>query len=555
MINLEELLLRIDTNGADVRLASTLQHLKDLLGTPPQISAHELPQLPDRLKEHLESKVTPNRGRLPRDAKYKLNVLLKLAAEQGLIRVHDLRFDTGFPAPARTMKKGPGQRRHDAYAAFEHWCSEQRLHFGTLSVDCFVRYRDELKGRDLSAARREALYSDLKRFWEEKSKQGVLPVFELPRWKDDSRENYGLARNLWPHGCNAQFEEFERGARNRARDGEKRWHGPLRKVSVRAMEKEISQYLGYLHNIQSALRDDATLLGTLSDREGVIGFIDWHIKVRCGGATRGYHENTLKQLAAFLEWLGGEQHTVKYLKRIAKALVPKRVRDPFPERPIDYEEFVRGVMQALKEKKEGFENAKTRQESIWAACCFRDALILALLVCRPIRSRNVREVELGTNLYQDRSAWKMRFLSHQAKARQYICDFPEQLVPWLEFYLDQVRPVLMGRRNTNVLFLTKSGCSLTAQDLWRRLRGIGEEYLGIATNPHLFRYLISSAYLAKHPDKLDQMQALLGHSTMQTTIRCYVHTYSQVASRKVAAAIRVHCPNLTRLASLYPQKM
>jgi len=148
----------------------------------------------------------------------------------------------------------------------------------------------------------------------------------------------------------------------------------------------------------------------------------------------------------------------------------------------------------------------------------------------------------------------MRFLAHQAKARQYICDFPSQLVPWLEFYLAEVRPVLLGRRNTNALFITKSGRAITAPDLWRRLCAVGEEYLGISTNPHLFRYLIPSAYLARHPDALDQMQAILGHSTMQTTIRCYVHTYSQIASRKVAAAIREHCPNLTRLAALYPQK-
>jgi len=554
MINLEELLLRIDTNGADVRLASTLQHLKELLGAPPRIDVDDLPKLPDRLKKHLESKAMPDRERLPRDAKYKLNSLLKLAAEQGLIRDRDLRFDTGFPHLPRPGKKGPEQRRHDAYRAFELWCSGQRIAFDSLSVESFVRYREVLKAADLSPTRREALYLDLRRFWEEKAAVGLLPPFEIPRWKDNSRENYGLARNLWPAGCIVEFEAFERGARNQAREGERRWHGPLRKVSVDDMEKELRQFLGYLRNVLAALPDDTTLLNMLSDREAVIGFVDWHIQERCGGEARGYHENTLKQLSAFLEWLGGDEVTVGYYKRIANTLIPVRVRDPFPERPMDYDDFVRGAMQALQEKKEEFENAKTMQERIWAACRFRDALILALLVCRPIRSRNVREMGLGENLYQDKDTWRMRFLAHQAKARQYICDFPSQLVPWLEFYLAEVRPVLLGRRNTNALFITKSGRAITAPDLWRRLCAVGEEYLGISTNPHLFRYLIPSAYLARHPDALDQMQAILGHSTMQTTIRCYVHTYSQIASRKVAAAIREHCPNLTRLAALYPQK-
>lgn len=555
MIDLAAVLQRIDTNGADVRLTSTLQHLNDLLGAPPLIDVDDLRKLPDRLKKHLESKATPDRERLPRDAKYNLNVLLKLAAEQGLIRERDLHFVTGFPSPNRPMKRAPDQRRHDAYRAFGLWCSEQRLPFESLSADIFVRYRDELKVRDLSPARREALYCDLKRFWKEQSEQGVLPMLDLPRWQDKSRANYGLVRHHWPAGCIAEFEAFERGARNQAREGEKRWRGPLRTVSVGDMEKELRQFLGYLRNIRAALPDDKTLLSTLSDRETVIGFVDWHIKERCGGEARGYHENTLKQLSAFLEWLGGDAATVEQYKRIANTLVPVRVRDPFPERPMDYDEFVRGAMQALQEKKEEFENARTIQERIWAACRYRDALILALLVCRPIRSRNVREMELGANLYQDRSAWRMRFLSHQAKARQYICDFPSQLVPWLEFYLADVRPVLLGRRKAIQLFLTKSGYSITAADLWRRLCGIGEEYLGISTNPHLFRYLIPSAYLARHPDALGQMQAILGHSTMQTTVRCYVHTYSQIASRKVAGAIREHCPNLTRLDSLYPRQV
>lgn len=105
------------------------------------------------------------------------------------------------------------------------------------------------------------------------------------------------------------------------------------------------------------------------------------------------------------------------------------------------------------------------------------------------------------------------------------------------------------------MFVTKSGRALSPQDLWRRLRKIGDEYLGIKTNPHLFRYLIPSAYLVKYPERIEQMQALLGHATVNATLRCYVHTYSQVASRKVAEAIREHNPNFKRLASVNPEQL
>ena len=457
--------------------------------------------------------------------------------------------------PEIAQREGPDQRRHDAYLAFERWCADRRVPLRSLSSETFVEYREWLKNSPLTTLRQESLHSDLRRFWKEKSEAGVLAQFGLPRWNDDSRDNYGLARDLWPQGCKERFEAFERGARNQNREGEKRWRGPLRGVSIQHMEKEVAQFLGYLHNIRGALPDDATLLSALGDRKKVVEFIDWHIRDRCGGKEHAYHGNTLDQFATFLGWLGGNQKTVDHYRRIASTLDPVRVKDPFPERPMDYEEYVRGAMRALQEKKTEFENAKGKQARTRAACRYRDALILALLVCRPLRSRNIREMELGMNLYKEVDTWKLRFLRHQAKARHYVCDFPRQLADWLEFFLADVRPVLSENIKTKVVFLTKSGKPLTPQDLWRRLRQIGEEYLGLQTNPHMFRYLIPSAYLVKYPNALDQMQALLGHSTIQTTIRCYVHTYSQVASRKVAEKIREHCPNLTRLASLYPQQI
>lgn len=556
MIDIGKMIGRVNTAGTDLtadRVARTLEILGEALGSSLFVAPGYVQQLPDRLKAHLEESGSPRST--ARNERYRLHKLLKLAVAQGLLHTNDLRFDTGLPTPRRPGKRGPDQRRHDAYVAFELWCSERRITRDSLSRSTFVDYRDWLKNGDLTASRKEALYSDLRRFWIEQSEEGVLPQFDLPRWNDGSRDNYGLARRLWPKGCKAQFEAFNRGARNQAKEGDRRWRGPLRNVSIADMEKELRQYLGYLHNVRAALSEEATLFSTLGRRENVVGYMEWHVTERCGGEERGYHQNTLNQLAALLEWLGGRTEAVDHYRRIASSLAPVRVRDPFPGQPVDYDRFVQGAMRALRERRVVYETASSKQARVRAACGFRDALILGLLVCRPLRSRNIRDMELGANLYQDRDTWRLRFLQHEAKARHYVCDFPSQLTSWLEFYLQHVRPILVARRATNVLFVTKSGNPLSPQDLWRRLRQIGDEYLGMATNPHLFRYLVPSSYLAEHPEALDEMRALLGHATTQTTIRCYVHTYSLVASRRVASAIREHCPNLSRLAALYPPQL
>jgi len=559
MINLEKLFQSVDIAGTDLderRVAKVLDELAILRGCDLSGIEEEAVQgLPHRMCDHLKSKGTP--PSTIRNLRYRLNKILKAAVEQGLLDDSIRRFQTGIPIPPKPTQDGPEKRRYHAFLAFETWCATRRIHLESITDEHFVEYRDVLKADSLrkDSAGAEARYGDLIRTWRERSERGQLPVLHLPRWNDGSREPYGLSRAAWPPGVEKQFQRFERGARNKAKPNEKRWGNPLREVSIGDMVKEVREFLGYLQNVKKKLIYHRDLKELLGEKKNVIDYMTWKIKKRSGGAERGHHQNTLDRFAAFLEWLGGEAETVTLYRLTAKSLRPVRARDPFPDRPMEYGEFTAAAMKALCEKREQFEKArkKGKQTRISAACAFRDAMIFALLICRPMRSRNVHEMKLGANLLHQRDGgWSLRFLRHEAKAKPYSCKFPERLVPWLEFLLEEVRPILRGKANTDVLFLTNSGRPMSPQDLWKRLRAIGNEYLGILTNPHLFRYLIPSAYLARYPEDILVMQALLGHRTLQTTLRCYVHTYSRLASRKVADTIRENCPNLSRLDSLYP---
>lgn len=513
-------------------------------------------QLQERLRHALKSD-----GAAPatvRNQVYRLGLLLDAAKRQGLLPVEAPTFDPGFPPLPRPAKPGPEQRRHDALLRFLSWCGEARVSFDQVDGDTFRMYRDFLKSpeRRHGLRRAEVLYSDLMATWMEQAVAGRFRRLELPRWNDASSSRYGLPRGSWPTGVEADFARLERGARNLPRSGEKRRPAPLRNVSLNVYQEHLELLLGHaVHELRSDI-SKACLAQLLGDEQLVLGFVQWHRDQRCGGEEREYHRAWLSRYAEWLEWFGGSSATADRYRKEAGSLRTQRVRDPFPERSIDYSEFVDAAAAATTAAMQQWQALASDcgpRERMHASCALRDAVCLALLICRPMRSENVRNMKLGENLVQlDDGTWRLQFQSHEMKTRSFACEFPCAVAEALELYLERPRSVLLNNRNSRLVFLTKSGRALTAQDLWRRMTEIGLRHLSLRTNPHLFRYLVPCAYLLRHPDRLVEMQALLGHSNLAVTLRCYVRVYSQVASRRVAEVQRTHCPSMRRLGELLP---
>ncbi len=243
-------------------------------------------------------------------------------------------------------------------------------------------------------------------------------------------------------------------------------------------------------------------------------------------------------------------------KRTAKSLKLERAKDPFPERPITYEEFTSAAIRALeiaeREWKKHSNKKQRTQASISAAIAYRDAFLFAFLICRPLRSRNMREMKIDSNLYQAHGDWHLRFWNEEMKGSGYNCQFPKVLVHALELLLKEIRPFLLNGSSSQEVFLTKSGKPIGRSDFWRVMTKAGCRIMGLKTNPHLFRYLIPTAYLLQYPDRMIEMQALLGHSLIETTLRYYVHVFSRVASIRAAEVLRENCPAMVELGSLFP---
>ncbi len=166
----------------------------------------------------------------------------------------------------------------------------------------------------------------------------------------------------------------------------------------------------------------------------------------------------------------------------------------------------------------------------------RDRAMLELMYASGLRVSEL--VQLKT-LHVALNEGVLRILGKGSKER--LVPFGDEARDWLQRYLAQARPALLGTRQTEDLFVTSSGpkpgTAMSRVMFWNLVKRYAIE-AGITAplSPHTLRHAFAT-HLLNHGADLRAVQMLLGHADISTTT-----IYTHVARERLKSLHAQHHP-------------
>jgi integrase len=188
--------------------------------------------------------------------------------------------------------------------------------------------------------------------------------------------------------------------------------------------------------------------------------------------------------------------------------------------------------------------ADVRPQQVYKATRFRDGLMIALLICCPMRLRNLTEIVIGRHLIFDGRAYRLEFTAAESKSgRPYIAAVPEELAPYLDDYLQVHRVSLQstgmaqGGSVDGQLWLGLRGRPMSSGAIQRQIMERTREAFGRSICPHLFRDIAVTELVDCAPEEIAIASDLLGHADLRTTRKHYIQAQGMMGHVRVQQVI------------------
>jgi integrase/recombinase XerD len=170
---------------------------------------------------------------------------------------------------------------------------------------------------------------------------------------------------------------------------------------------------------------------------------------------------------------------------------------------------------------------------------YRDALMITLLIiCPTMRLKNLAMIEIGKHLIHLEEGYRLAFARLETKTRTPMSiPVPVSLWPYIDHYIETIRPQLLPSNNTDRLWITKYHLPMKGKAIYSRITKTTEKAFGISINPHLFRDCAVTTVAIEDPAHIGIAAPILGHTDPRTTEEHYIQANALVAGRKLRASI------------------
>ncbi|MFT0532780.1 site-specific tyrosine recombinase XerD [Castellaniella hirudinis] len=122
-------------------------------------------------------------------------------------------------------------------------------------------------------------------------------------------------------------------------------------------------------------------------------------------------------------------------------------------------------------------------------------------------------------------------------AKDRLVPLGDEALHWIDRYLRDSRPALLGRRVADALFVTTRAAAMSRQAFWLLIRKYADQAdIRVPLSPHVLRHAFAT-HLLNHGADLRVVQLLLGHADISTT-----QIYTHVARERLKTLYQQHHP-------------
>lgn len=201
----------------------------------------------------------------------------------------------------------------------------------------------------------------------------------------------------------------------------------------------------------------------------------------------------------------------------------------------------------------------TRRHPMRKAVRARDGLIIAMLICSPMRIANLTQIEIGMHLLYGDGRYHLHFDKDETKTgKEFDSDLPLVLTPYIDRYLQYHRPALQAlgsAEKTQRLWIDRWGKPMAEGAIRTQIEFNTSNAFGRHVWPHLFRAIAVTSVVDEAPEEIGITPDLLGHSSIQTTSKHYILASATRAHQRVQASfLEGRATALRRLRDQHPAR-